>query len=227
MSERVLSKPRLFSVLQFPPFFFLLVSRFICFIKQPANNYKKIDCLLIAFSISCVPYLSFPLPFPRAQEIFRQAMRSSVVRLEVVPVFNKERFEKSVISHLFNPESSDASAWTKEPPPLKVKPTVRPVESSSGWQAEFQESNSSLESRSLGSPLPISLSPTPRGKSSETSLLKNSLGPSPLQNHNKKGGKRLRIDLKKGKQLGNIYWKKEKVKICVSAYIFEKRKICS
>lgn len=136
--------------------------------------------------------------FSQAQEIFRQAMRSSIVRLEVVPVFNKERFEKSVISHLFNPETPDASARTKEPPPLKVKPMVRPVESSSGWQAEFQESSSSLESRSLGSPLPINLSPTPRGKSAESSLLKNSLGPSPQQNHNKKGGKRLRIDLKKG-----------------------------
>uniref|UniRef100_A0A8C1Y4J4 Par-3 family cell polarity regulator beta b n=1 Tax=Cyprinus carpio TaxID=7962 RepID=A0A8C1Y4J4_CYPCA len=136
--------------------------------------------------------------FSQAQEIFRQAMRSSIVRLEVVPVFNKERFEKSVISHLFNSENPDTSTRTKDPPPLKVKPIIRPVESSSGWQAEFQESNSSLEGRSLGSPLPLSLSPTPRSKSDDSPLLKNSLGPSPLQNHNKKGGKRLRIDLKKG-----------------------------
>ncbi|XP_051762885.1 partitioning defective 3 homolog B isoform X3 [Ctenopharyngodon idella] len=140
--------------------------------------------------------------FSQAQEIFRQAMRSPIVRLEVVPVFNKERFEKTVIGHLFNSESPDASTRTKDPPPLKVKPMVRPVESSSVWQAEFQESSSSPESRSLGSPLPLSLSPTPtptpRGKSVESPLLKNSLGPSPLQIHNKKGGKRLRIDLKKG-----------------------------
>ncbi|XP_048049324.1 partitioning defective 3 homolog B isoform X4 [Megalobrama amblycephala] len=136
--------------------------------------------------------------FSQAQEIFRQAMRSPIVRLEVVPVFNKERFEKTVIGHLFNSESPDVSTRTKEPPPLKVKPMVRPVESSSGCQAEFQESSSSPESRSLGSPLPLSLSPTPRGKSAESPLLKNSLGPSPLQIHNKKGGKRLRIDLKKG-----------------------------
>ncbi|KAI2660498.1 hypothetical protein H4Q32_008080 [Labeo rohita] len=136
--------------------------------------------------------------FSQAQEIFRQAMRSSIVRLEVVPVFNKERFEKTVIGHLFNSENPDASTRTKDPPPLKVKPIVRPVESSSGWQAEFQESNSSLEGRSLGSPLPISLSPTPKSKSADSPLLKNSLGPSPLQNHSKKSGKRLRIDLKKG-----------------------------
>lgn len=136
--------------------------------------------------------------FSQAQEIFRQAMRSPIVRLEVVPVFNKERFEKTVIGHLFNSENPDASTRTKDPPPLKVKPMARPVESSSGWQAEFQESSSSLESRSLGSPLPISLSPTPRGKSAESPVLKNSLGPTPLQIQNKKGGKRLRIDLKKG-----------------------------
>ncbi|XP_016385186.1 partitioning defective 3 homolog B-like isoform X2 [Sinocyclocheilus rhinocerous] len=136
--------------------------------------------------------------FSQAQEIFRQAMHSSIVRLEVVPVFNKERFEKSVIGHLFNSENPDASTQTKDPPPLNVKPIVMPVESSSGCQAEFQESNSSLEGRSLGSPLPLRLSPTPRSKSADSPLLKNSLGPSPLQNHNKKGGKRLRIDLKKG-----------------------------
>ncbi len=141
------------------------------------------------------PYLFLHLSFTRAQEIFRQAMRSSIVHLEVVPDFNKEHFEKSVIGHLFNPENPDASTRTKDPPPLKVKPLVRSVESSSGWQAEFQESSSSLESRSLGSPLPLSLSPTPRSKGTDSPLLKNSLG----QNHNTKSGKRLRIDLKKGK----------------------------
>uniref|UniRef100_A0A8C2Q7J7 Par-3 family cell polarity regulator beta b n=1 Tax=Cyprinus carpio TaxID=7962 RepID=A0A8C2Q7J7_CYPCA len=104
--------------------------------------------------------------FSQAQEIFRQAMRSSIVCLEVVPVFNKERFEKTVIGHLFNSENPDTSTGTKDPPPLKVKPIVKPVETSSGWQAEFQESNSSLEGRSLGSPLPLRLSPTPRSKSS-------------------------------------------------------------
>lgn len=135
-------------------------------------------------------------------------MRSPIVRLEVVPVFNKERFEKTVIGHLFNSESPDASTRTKDPPPLKVKPMARPLESSSGWQAECQESSSSPESRSMGSPLPLSLSPTPRAKIAESPLLKNSLGPSPLQIHNKKSGKRLRIDLKKGNQLANVYHKK-------------------
>ncbi|XP_052003879.1 partitioning defective 3 homolog B-like isoform X1 [Xyrauchen texanus] len=135
--------------------------------------------------------------FAQAQEIFRQAMRSPIVRLEVVPVVNKDRYEKSVIGHLFNSENPDTSIRTKDPPPVKVKPIVRPLESSE-WQAELQESSSSLESRSLGSPFPQSLSPSPRGKSGDSPLLKMSMGQSPLQNQNKKAGKRLRIDLKKG-----------------------------
>ncbi|XP_056611082.1 partitioning defective 3 homolog B isoform X2 [Triplophysa dalaica] len=134
--------------------------------------------------------------FSQAQEIFRQAMRSPIVRLEVVPVVNKDRFEKGVISHLFNSQNRDLSTRSKDPPPLKVKPIVRPVESSVGWHAELQESSSSIESHSIGSSLP--LSPTPRGQSSESPLLKTSVGASPLQNPYRKSGKKIRIDLKKG-----------------------------
>ncbi|XP_072541759.1 partitioning defective 3 homolog B isoform X3 [Salminus brasiliensis] len=138
--------------------------------------------------------------FSQSQEVFRQAMRSPIVRLEVLPVANKERYEKSLISHLYSSENHEGAFWTKEHPPLKVKPMVRPVEaSSSGRQAEPQESSSSVESRSLGSPLPLSLSPTPRGKSSDSPLLKKGHTLSPLAGFtNKKGGKRLKIDLKKG-----------------------------
>ncbi|XP_022535966.2 partitioning defective 3 homolog B isoform X3 [Astyanax mexicanus] len=138
--------------------------------------------------------------FSQSQEVFRQAMRSPVVRLEVLPVANKERYEKSLISHLYSSENHEASFWTKDPPPLKVKSMLRPVEaSSSGRQAEPQESSSSAESRSLGSPLPLSLSPTPRSKSSDSPLLRKSHTLSPLAGFaNKKGGKRLKIDLKKG-----------------------------
>ncbi|KAI7808276.1 putative partitioning defective 3-like protein B [Triplophysa rosa] len=122
--------------------------------------------------------LSLSLSFNRAQEIFRQAMRSPIVRLEVVPVVNKDRFEKGVISHLFNSQNRDLSTRCKDPPPLKVKPIVRPVESSIGWHAELQQSSSR--------------------QSSESPLLKTSVGPSPLQNPYRKSGKRIRIDLKKG-----------------------------
>lgn len=146
-------------------------------------------------------FFSTPLPFfffvHRSQEVFRQAMRSPAVRLEVLPMANKERFEKNLIGHLFSADSHDGTPRPKEPPPLKVKPMVRPAESSSGRQAGPQESSSTnVESRSLGSPLPIGL--YPRGKSSSP-LLKKSHTISPLVGFSsKKGGKRLKIDLKKG-----------------------------
>ncbi|XP_060786167.1 partitioning defective 3 homolog B isoform X3 [Neoarius graeffei] len=135
--------------------------------------------------------------FSQSQEVFRQAMRSPAVRLEVLPMANKERFEKNLIGHLFSADSHDGTPRPKEPPPLKVKPMVRPAESSSGRQAGPQESSSTnVESRSLGSPLPIGL--YPRGKSSSP-LLKKSHTISPLVGFSsKKGGKRLKIDLKKG-----------------------------
>ncbi|MCJ8732721.1 hypothetical protein PDJAM_G00214550 [Pangasius djambal] len=135
--------------------------------------------------------------FSQSQEVFRQAMRLPAVRLEVLPMANKEHFERGLIGHLFSTDSHDGTPRPKEPPPLKVKPIVRPAESSSGRQAGPQESSSlNVESRSLGSPLPISL--YPRGKSSSP-LLKKSHTVSPLVGFTtKKGGKRLKIDLKKG-----------------------------
>ena len=71
---------------------------------------------------------------PRAQEVFRQAMRSQVVRLEVVPSSNRERYEKSLIGQLFGnstgPDHSPRIAKTKEPPPpIKAKPVFKPPES--------------------------------------------------------------------------------------------------
>ncbi|XP_047671062.1 partitioning defective 3 homolog B isoform X3 [Tachysurus fulvidraco] len=135
--------------------------------------------------------------FSQSQEVFRQAMRLPAVRLEIVPMANKELFEKSLIGHLFSTDSHDRTPRPREPPPLKVKPMVRPAESSSCRQAGPQESSSvNNESRSLGSPLPIGL--YPRGRSSSP-LLKKSHTVSPLAGFTtKKGGKRLKIDLRKG-----------------------------
>lgn len=78
---------------------------------------------------------------PRAQEVFRQAMRSPVVRLEVVPSSNRERYEKSLIGQLFGnsaiPDSSPRIAKTKEPPPpVKAKPVFKPTENPTTRLAE-------------------------------------------------------------------------------------------
>lgn len=126
--------------------------------------------------------------FSQSQEVFRQAMRSPLVRLEVVPSSNKERFEKSLIGQLFNsgPESSPRIPKTKDPPPpVKAKPVFKPPETPS---MRLTEDPALLEA-------PVS---TLKGRS-ESPLMRKSPGLSSLAS-NKRGGRRLRIDLKKGSE---------------------------
>ncbi|XP_041662560.1 partitioning defective 3 homolog B isoform X2 [Cheilinus undulatus] len=126
--------------------------------------------------------------FSQAQEVFRQAMRSPIVRLEVVPSSNRERYEKSLIGQLFGnsagPESSPRITKTKEPPPpVKAKPAFKPPENPSTRmtdEAAIMEAN------------------TPKGRS-ESPLYRKSPALSNLV-ANKRGGRRLRIDLKKGSE---------------------------
>lgn len=68
-------------------------------------------------------------------------MRSPVVRLEVVPSSNRERYEKSLIGQLFGnsagPDNSPRIAKTKEPPPpVKAKPVFKPSENPTTRLAE-------------------------------------------------------------------------------------------
>lgn len=77
----------------------------------------------------------------RAQEVFRQAMHSPTVRLEVVPPSTRERYEKSLIGQLFGngigPDSSPRATKTKDlPPPVKAKPNFKPSESPAVRMAE-------------------------------------------------------------------------------------------
>ncbi|XP_042281771.1 partitioning defective 3 homolog B isoform X2 [Thunnus maccoyii] len=128
--------------------------------------------------------------FSQAQEVFRQAMRSSVVRLEVVPSSNRERYEKSLIGHLVNssagPDGSPRITKTKEPPPpVKAKPVFKPSENPA---MRLAEDAANLEAAAS----------TPKGRS-ESPLPKKSPALSSLVT-NKRGGRRLRIDLKKGSE---------------------------
>uniref|UniRef100_A0AAQ4S6S6 PDZ domain-containing protein n=1 Tax=Gasterosteus aculeatus aculeatus TaxID=481459 RepID=A0AAQ4S6S6_GASAC len=112
-------------------------------------------------------------------------MRSPVVRLEVVPSTNRERYEKSLIGQLFGNSAGLAGspqvAKTKEPPPpVKAKPLFKPPENAAVRLAEEAAAN------------------TPRGRS-ESPLPKKSPALSSLVT-NKRGGRRLRIDLKKGSE---------------------------
>ncbi|XP_028248920.1 partitioning defective 3 homolog B-like isoform X4 [Parambassis ranga] len=124
--------------------------------------------------------------FSQAQDVFRQAMRSPVVRLEVVPSSNRERYEKSLIGQLFGnstgPNSSPRITKTKEPPPpVKAKPVFKPSENQTTRLAE--------EAATLEAVISKGRSESPHGKKSPA--LSNLVA-------NKKGGRRLRIDLTKG-----------------------------
>ncbi|KAL0985651.1 hypothetical protein UPYG_G00160000 [Umbra pygmaea] len=136
-------------------------------------------------------------------------MRSPVVCLEVVPAFNKERYEKSLTSQLLNHSDSPntlpkAAAKepppikpaAKEPPPIKAKPSFKPSDSPA---AQLVEDSSNLESRPMVStyPGPVSLSPVPNVKS-DSLPLKGSSHPHLVGIASKKGGRRLKIELKKG-----------------------------
>lgn len=128
--------------------------------------------------------------FSQAQDVFRQAMHSPVVRLEVVPSSNRERYEKTLISQLFGggtgPTSSPRAAKTKEPPPpIKAKPVFKPAESPT---ARLAEEAATLEATAS----------TTKGRS-ESPLLKKGPALTSLVT-NKRGGRRLRIDLKKGSE---------------------------
>lgn len=99
---------------------------------------------------------SFITP-PRAQEVFRQAMHSPVVRLEVVPSSNRERYEKSLIGQLFySGAGSDGSPRITKakvaPPPVKARPTYKPSENPATRYAEDVASMEAAVSLSRSAP---------------------------------------------------------------------------
>lgn len=73
--------------------------------------------------------------------MFRQAMHSPMVRLEVVPSSTRERYEKSLIGQLFGSgtgaDGSPRVSKSKDPPPpVKAKPNFKPSESPAMRMAE-------------------------------------------------------------------------------------------
>ncbi|XP_054908776.1 partitioning defective 3 homolog B-like isoform X4 [Poeciliopsis prolifica] len=127
--------------------------------------------------------------FSQSQDIFRQAMRSPLVRLEVVSSSNRERYEKGLISQLCvsstAPNSSPRVTKAKDPPPpVKAKPAFKPPENSTPC---LVEETPILEA--VGSPKERGDSPLHRKSPALSSLVSN-----------KRGGRRLRIDLKKGSE---------------------------
>lgn len=162
--------------------------------------------------------------FAQAQEVFRQAMSTSLVRLEVLSAANKPRYEKSVIGQLFTGDGKDATAKSKSPmlvrpkadshPELKLDPKatakseVRRPDSRAktpepamlrASPVEPQSGPSSLERVSPTPPsTAASSSPIPRTDNQSPLPTKSPVLPSLANLTNKKGGKRMKIDLKKG-----------------------------
>ncbi|XP_025048434.1 partitioning defective 3 homolog B-like [Alligator sinensis] len=123
--------------------------------------------------------------FAQAQDIFRQAMKSQSVILEVVPPYNREAYEKSVIAPLCLLDTEEGVPKTKVPPPVHPKPAMKTVDLSgmnsldTCVQATLQQTKSPNLPRLGRKPSSPSLSPL-------------------LGFGNKKHAKRIKIDLKKG-----------------------------
>ncbi|KAM3857155.1 par-3 family cell polarity regulator beta a [Diretmus argenteus] len=158
--------------------------------------------------------------FAQSQEVFRQAMATSLVRLEVVPVFNKPRYEKSLIGQLFSGDGHNpfpkspvvvrAKMDAKPEPKPDYKPDTKlevrrpdirsktPEPAPVNPPAELQPGHGATD---RVSPTPSaetgSSSPTP-GARSQSPLARRSPAPGLATLTSKKGGKRIKIDLKKG-----------------------------
>ncbi|XP_060888365.1 par-3 family cell polarity regulator beta a isoform X2 [Labrus mixtus] len=156
--------------------------------------------------------------FAQSQEVFRQAMNTSSVRLEVVPVGNKHRYEKSLIGQLF--DGKEAAAKAKSPmvaraktepqpePKQEPKPISRLEARQPDTRAKTPEPSAAINTPP---PLPLSgpverVSPALPARAASASPSPNTRSQSPLTSKspvlsnlaNKKGGKRIKIDLKKG-----------------------------
>ncbi|KAM9328034.1 par-3 family cell polarity regulator beta a isoform 2-T2 [Pholidichthys leucotaenia] len=160
--------------------------------------------------------------FTESQEVFRQAMiSSSSVRLEVLPSANKPRYEKSVIGQLFTGDSKDLPAKVKSPMVVHSKINPQPeaqLDSILQNQAELRrpDSHTKTSEPALQNTLPAErhgslerVSPTVPARAASSSPLPRTHSQSPLVNTtpdlttlsniaNKKGGKKIKIDLKKG-----------------------------
>lgn len=130
------------------------------------------------------PY-TFPASPPRAQDVFRQAMKSPSVLLHVLPPPNREQYEKSVIGPLNIFGNNDGVLRTKMPPPVHGRSGIKTVHLTGAGSPGEDASTSIPQSRSPR---------VPRGGRNASSP---SLSPL-LGFGSKKNAKKIKIDLKKG-----------------------------
>ncbi|XP_058507970.1 par-3 family cell polarity regulator beta a isoform X2 [Solea solea] len=159
--------------------------------------------------------------FAESQEVFRQAMTSSSsshIRLEVLPVANKLRYEKSLIGQLFTGDIKDPVSKNKSPllvRALQPEPKPEPKPESKLSQevrrpgarsrppdpapVELQPGPASLDRVSPAPPTrAANSSPQPRTRSQSPESSKSPVSPSLPNISGKKPSRRIKIDLKKG-----------------------------
>ncbi|XP_070813770.1 par-3 family cell polarity regulator beta a [Chaetodon trifascialis] len=184
------------------------------------NIFQEDECIV---QINDTPLLD--KTFAQSQEVFRQAMTSSSsVHLEVLPVASKTRYEKSLIGQLFTADGKDPSARAKSPAVVRAKTEAQaepkketrlntklevrrqetraktPEPTAVNTPAvELQSGHGSSERVSPAPPArAVSDSPTPRTHSQSPLASKSPAQPSLANLTSRKGGKRIKIDLKKG-----------------------------
>ena len=153
---------------------------------------------------------------------------SSPVRLEVLPLANKPRYEKSLIGQLFTGDAKDAPANLKSPILLRAKTDSQPepkrdAKPNTNLEVRRADPRTRTPEPHVANP-PAELRPGPgsleRGSPSPSSRAESSSPPrtrsqspqssrSPLPGlgnlTGRKGGKKLKIDLKKGKCAAEVF----------------------
>uniref|UniRef100_A0A3Q3BAE3 Partitioning defective 3 homolog B n=1 Tax=Kryptolebias marmoratus TaxID=37003 RepID=A0A3Q3BAE3_KRYMA len=150
--------------------------------------------------------------FAESQKVFQKAMASPSVRLEVLPSANKPRYEKSLIGQIFSSDDKDASLSTRSPVVVRARPDAQPepkpnprvdavlrnaspVQAPSGTGSLDRASPRASPTPPAG---PAVSSPTSRTTNQSPLASKSAASPGLSSLPNKKGGKRMKIDLKKG-----------------------------
>lgn len=124
-------------------------------------------------------------PLSRAQDVFRQAMKSPSVVLHVLVPQNRERYEKSVIRPLNIFGNNDGTLRAKAVPPARGKPGLKAANLPRPNSPEADESTSPQQSKS------------PQVPRQERKPASPSLSPF-MGFGSRKNAKKLKIDLKKG-----------------------------
>uniref|UniRef100_A0A8C1LXH8 Par-3 family cell polarity regulator beta a n=1 Tax=Cyprinus carpio TaxID=7962 RepID=A0A8C1LXH8_CYPCA len=149
--------------------------------------------------------------FAQSQEVFCQAMSSPTIRLEVLPVANRLLYEKSLIGQLFNntepipvvPKVKSPFLVHKLTPSNTSTPSPEPPASQTPPQKEEELQPSRHTPVHMGhhratpSP-PVSASPTLKDGSESPAPKKTPALVTLVNMINKKSGKKMKIDLKKG-----------------------------